>query len=517
MFLRRSCLAAAPVLGVLGAFVVAGPASAAPANPFGCRASVERMSSLSGAPSVEPYVANPNDLPCATDSAGVNSASTNLGALGLLGNLSVGPAAAYTNSVNDATDLGATALASVSGGSIPTGPAGTLSFGGPAQATASYTCVNGAVQASFGSTLDAVQLAGQTISLPGGVPDTIDLGGGSYIALNQATMNATSITEQLVHVHIAGAADVVQGEAAITQPASNACAGITGSGGTTGGGGGGGGTGSGGGGTGSGTGTGTGTGTGSGTTASDVCPVGSTLLATTGMCEIITSGSGATAKGIVVARPGSEEILGASVISLAKARKLYGKKTACLNGAGPKYVVIGTKKANRITVAKVRMRVLGLAGNDRITVKGGNRTCVNGGAGNDTIINKDKNRVTVFGANGNDRITLGDGPAYVLGGKGNDRIIAGNGNVDLQGNAGADHIKAGNGADRLNGGSGNDVIIAGTGQARLNGGPGNNRLTAHGKKAFVQAGKGTSTAYLRKANRKYAKTHGIHTIHLIHH
>src|ERR1700734_3082688 len=60
MFSRQSCLVAVPLLGVLGAVAVAGPASAAPTNPFGCRASVGRLSSLTGAPVVEPYVANPN-------------------------------------------------------------------------------------------------------------------------------------------------------------------------------------------------------------------------------------------------------------------------------------------------------------------------------------------------------------------------------------------------------------------------------------------------------------------------
>jgi Ca2+-binding RTX toxin-like protein len=508
MFSRRSCLVAVPLLGVLGAVAVAGPASAAPTNPFGCRASVGRLSSLTGAPVVEPYVANPNLTPCATDSAGVNSPSTNLGTVGGFGEASTGPAAAYTDSVNDGTDLGASALASVSGGSTPTGAAGNVSFAGPAQATASYECENGAVQASAGSTLDSAQVGGQTISMPGGVPDTVQLGGGSYVTFNEQTVTATSITEQLVDVHIVGSADVVEGEATVSQPATNACAGITGSGG--------GGSGTGGSGTG-GSGTGSGHGGSTGTTASDVCPVGSTLLATTKMCEIVTSGSGATASGIVVSAPGADEILGGSVISLAEARKLYGPKTACLTGAGPKYVVVGTKKADRITLRKLRLRVLGLAGNDHIIVNGGNRTCVNGGAGNDVIINKQKNRVTVFGANGSDQITLGNGPGYVLGGKGNDRIIAGNGKVNLQGNAGADHIKAGNGSDRLNGGNGNDVIVAGTGSDRLNGGSGNNRLTADGKKAYVQAGKGNSIAHVREPNMKYAKTHGVHTVRALAH
>ena len=500
MLSRHALSLAAPAAALLTAAAFAGPASAA-SSPFGCRASVSRVSSLIASPTVEPYVANPDQTPCVTDSAGVSSATTGLGSLAGLGVASVGPAEAYTESLNDPDALGASAVSSISGASIPSGAAGTLSVVGPAQATVSYECASGVVQATADSTLDAVRLGGQTISLPGGAPDTIQLGGGSYIALNQNITTGTSITEQLVRVHIAGSVDVVEGEATVSQPSANPCAGTAGSSGASGSAGAGG----------------TGRAGHSGTIASDVCPVGSTLLATSGMCEIVTSGSGATATGIVVSAPGVEEILGGSVISLAKARKLYGTRTACLNGAGPKYVVVGTKKRDRIIVRRVRMRVLGLGGNDRITVDGGSRTCVNGGSGNDVIVNKQRNRVTVFGANGNDRITLGNGPGYVLGGKGNDRIVAGNGTVNLQGNAGNDYIRTGNGIGRLNGGSGDDVLIAGKGVDRLNGGPGDNRLTAHGRKAFVQAGRGRSIAYVRRANMRYAQRHGVHTVHKLGH
>lgn len=506
MLSRRMWSLATPAAGLLAAAAFVSPASAA-SNTFGCRASVARVSSLSGLPTLEPYVANPSETPCTTGSSGLATGTVNLSALDGLGEVSVGPAEAYTESVNDGSDLGASALTSVSGVSIPTGTAGALTIVGPAQAAASYECENGSVQATASSTLSVVQLGGQTINLPApGAPDRIQLGGGSYIALNENTTTGTWITEQLVHVHLSGIADVVIGEATVDQPAANACVGITGSGGGGGGSGATGGTGAGG----------TSPSAGTGTGASDICPVGSTLVPPSGMCEILTAGPGGTTS-IPVSAPGANTILGGSVMSLAQARKLYGAKTACLNGAGPRWVVVGTRKSDRITVSKVRMRVMGLGGNDRITVKGGNRTCVNGGAGNDVITNKEKNRVTVFGANGNDHITLGNGPGFVLGGKGNDRIVAGNGRVNLQGNAGKDYIKAGNGRDQLNGGSGNDTLIAGIGKDRLNGGPGNNRLTARGQKAFVQAGKGKSVAYVRKADMKYAKTHGVRTVRRLNH
>jgi hypothetical protein len=65
----------------------------------------------------------------------------------------------------------------------------------------------------------AVQLGAQTINLPApGAPDTIQLGGGSYIALNQNVTTGTSITEQLVDVHLNGVGDVVMGEATSISP-----------------------------------------------------------------------------------------------------------------------------------------------------------------------------------------------------------------------------------------------------------------------------------------------------------
>jgi hypothetical protein len=490
-----------PLAGVLGACAFASPAAAAPQS-LGCRASVARVTALGGlVPTIEPYVANPNGAPCADDTAGVTSGSViNLGSLGtaLDGALTVGPASAVTNSVVDAGDMEADSLVSVSAVSIPT-PAGAISIVGPAQATAAYACVNGAVQADSGSTLSALQVGSQTITLPGsGVPQTIPLTVPSLapgvlppavigsVAVNQPAVTATSDTEQLLEVTVNGVAQVVVGEASVTQPAGNPCSGLSGGGdptgsgtGGTGGGGGTGGTGGGGGGGGVGGTGGGGTragGPGGVTTQGSICPVGTTLDAASGVCEILAGGS---SPAVTVALARSDEIVGGRVISLAAARRLYGRRTSCLNGAGPKFVVVGTNGANRITVRKVRMRVLGLGGADLITVDGGNRTCVNGGAGNDTITNMQKNRVTVFGANGNDRIMIGNGPAYVFGGRGNDRIVAGDG------------------------------------RTHLNGGPGNNRMTARGRVAFVQAGKGHSVAYVRRANMRYARRHGISLIHTV--
>ena len=373
--------------------------------------------------------------------------------------------------------------------------AATISLGGdtvsigPSAATVDDRCVSNALQTSAGSTLNAITINGATEPLSG-QPQTFTLPGVATINANQRTTSGVSTTETLLEVDVLGAAgggaDIVIGTAT-AGAASGACAGIS-----TGSAGGGGGTGGGGGGTGGG---------------GSACPGGATWGS--GGCVV-------TGTAIAVPSASSEEIVGARVMSLAAARRRFGRHLSCLNGAGPKFVVVGTKRADRITVRKVRMRVLGLGGNDHLTVIGGQRTCVNGGAGNDVIVNQRHNFVTAFGANGTDRITLGNGPGLVLGGKGNDRVTAGKGKVDLQGNAGNDYLKAGDGPARLNGGNGNDVLIAGTGRAHLSGGRGDNRLTAHGRVAYVQASRsGHSVAYVRRHAARWARRHGVRTVHVI--
>jgi len=142
--------------------------------------------------------------------------------------------------------------------------------------------------------------------------------------------------------------------------------------------------------------------------------------------------------------------------------------------------VIGTKHADRITTRNVRHRVLALGGNDTVTVKSGNGTCVDGG-------------------NGNDHLTTGKTVVHMYGG------------------AGKDTIKVGNGSDHLYGGNGNDKITAGTGRDHLYGNNGNDRLSARGKVAFVNGGPGRNNiaSVLRGANVRYARRHGCQHVHIL--
>jgi Ca2+-binding RTX toxin-like protein len=489
MFKRNLSFAAA--LSTVSVLAVTGTASAQAGNPFDCSASTADVG-VAGTTLLAPTTANPSLSPCASDSATLDSVSVPSSNPAF--EVALGPVHSTTtlstSQLSGSTiDTEANATTTVKAATISLG-GDTVSIG-PSAASVDDRCVSNALQTSAGSTLNAITINGTTEPLSG-QPQTFSLPGVASINVNQRASSGVSTTETLLKVDLLGAAgggaDIVIGTAT-AGASSGACAGTS----TGSGGGGGGGTGGGGGG-----------GTGGGGSA---CPGGATW--SSGGCVV-------TGTAIAVPSASSEELVGAQVMSLAAARRRFGRHVSCLNGAGPKFVVVGTKRADRITVRKMRMRVLGLGGNDHITVIGGQRTCVNGGAGNDVIVNKRRNFVTAFGANGKDRITLGNGPALVLGGKGNDRITAGKGKVNLQGNAGNDYLRAGNGPARLNGGNGNDVLIAGTGRAHLNGGRGDNRLTAHGKVAYVQASRsGHSVAFVHRHDARYARRHGVRTVHVL--
>jgi Ca2+-binding RTX toxin-like protein len=482
----------AAIAVAIGALSLAGSASAASSNPFGCRASVSAV--RSSLPPIEPYVANRAGAPCATDTAGTTGPAVAGGVA------TAGPGAAYTYSTTSADSItgpvapGAAALASVNGGTI-TNPGASVALSGPAQAQASYACVNGKVVPSASSTVSAVTINGNTTapSSPG-AEQTTQLGGGSYVTINQQVQTATSLTQRLVFEHIAGVGDYIVGEAQVTQPASDVC--------PSGGGGGGGG-------------------------SLNACPAGSVLVPNTQLCEIVLSG-GST---IVVSRP-FEGPTGASVVALTVARKKY--KSGCLYGPGPKYAIVGTNRADRIEGTRKADRILGLGGNDRIAAHGGN-DCIDGGAGNDLIyggngsdriyggpgndrISVQNGNASVWGGPGNDQLFLGNGNDRVWGGAGNDRISVGRGNDKVWSGSGNDRISTGNGNDWVFGGSGSAQIYAGTGKDHLVGGAGgNNRIYGPGLVVYVNCGSGRhNVAYVNIFGMRYARAHGCQSVRKIH-
>jgi Ca2+-binding RTX toxin-like protein len=489
MFTRN--LGVAAVVAAVGVLAVSGPASAQTGNPFSCSAGTASVASGSST-LLAPTTANPSVTPCASDTAAIGNVTVPAGAGSQSAN--IGPidsrTALFTSQLNGSTVYTEAEATSTVQALTMSGGGDTVAVG-PSTATVDDRCVDDAQQLTASSTLNAITIDGVNTALSG-QPQTFTTPDGLLtISVNQQTASGNLTTETLLEVSAASGGVELTAGTATAGATPGACAGTAAATG---------------GGSGSGTG-GSGTGGAGAGGSSGLCPSGATLG---------SDGCVVTGTSIAVPSTKSDELVGGSVMSLAAARRRFGKHVSCLTGAGPKFVVVGTKRANRITVRTKRMRVLGLGGNDHITVVGGQRTCVNGGAGNDTIVNRKTNDVTVFGSNGKDHITLGNGPAFVLGGKGNDTIVAGNGKVDIQGNAGNDRISVGNGAAHVNGGSGNDVLVAGTGSAHLNGGPGHNRITARGRTAYVQASrKGGSVAYVRRRNAAYARRHGIRKVHII--
>ncbi len=510
MVSRRVWGLAAPLVATgLSLLVFCGSAAAQTGNPFGCSANTATVS-LGGAQLLAPGSANPGNTPCASDTALL--AATTVPSGNPLLSVQVGPVNArttLTSSQSGGSTVYTEANATSNVDALKITAAGhTISIVGPAAAQVDYTCANNALVPSYNSTLSLITIDGQQQTLSG-LPQSFGIAGVATIDVNQHTSTATSDTETLLSVDVPSVGlNVSAGQATVSQTQANPCANTTGGGGT---GGGGGGTGGGGGGTGGGGG-GTGGGGGNGGNGtSSVCPSGTTLVSSADKCEIL-AGSEFNSTNIVVSGPYSGEIGGGTVISLALAYRRY--HSLCLNGPGPNYAVIGNNANNTITVAKVRQRVLGLGGSDKITVKSGNNTCVDAGTNNDTV-KAGNSPVRVYGGDGNDKITLGNGKDVAYGDNGNDVLKAGKGNDALNGNNGNDTITAGNGKDRLYGNSGADKLTVGSGKSYEFGASGNDQLRAKGKKAWVNGGGGHNTAYVRKANARYARRHGCRTVHII--
>jgi hypothetical protein len=441
------------------ALLSAGPAVAATTTsvpsvtPFSCRASTTRLTLLN-AITVEPLVANNPDTPCKSDSHGVSS--VNVPTTGMQA-VNAGPAAVLTDSVFapvQGAARGAAAVSDVQGVVIPTS-AGEISVVGPVTSSASYGCSNGTLVSASGSTLDILYIAGKAIALPSpGASMTIQLGGGSFVAINEKTTTATSITERVLHVHLQGIADIVVGEATVDYSGSDPCAGSNGP-----------------------------------PPNLNACPDGSTLDPVHLVCVIILPG------GIrIIVGPPFTGPSGGTVLAVSVARKRF--HSPCLFGPGPKYALIATKAHGRVTGTLRSDRILALGNFERVAGLGGN-DCIDG---------KGRNQI-LWDGSGKDRI---------YGGTGKTRIGVANGNVKIFGRKGQDWITAGNGNDLIYGGSKGSRIDVGLGKSHVYGGAGNDRIYAASGHALVSCGSGKhNLAFLRTRPAKYAAKHGCQRIILL--
>jgi Ca2+-binding RTX toxin-like protein len=174
---------------------------------------------------------------------------------------------------------------------------------------------------------------------------------------------------------------------------------------------------------------------------SGVCPNGSVLDTASNLCVIKGSTSGSSL-GDVTVGPAFSGPSGGKVVPIDVARKKYGR-SPCLSGNGtPKFAIVGTNKADRITGTNVADRMIGLGGNDKL----------DGGRGNDCI----------EGRSGGDTMSGGLGDDRIYGSVGNDHLVGGSGKDYLSAGSGNDTISAGFGGDRVIGGSGVDFINVAT-------------------------------------------------------
>jgi Ca2+-binding RTX toxin-like protein len=196
-----------------------------------------------------------------------------------------------------------------------------------------------------------------------------------------------------------------------------------------------------------------------------VCPKGSVLVPETNFCVIKKETSGSSLGDIIVGRP-FQGPSGGTVVPIDIARKKYGL-SPCLSGGGaPKFAIIGTNKADRITGTNVADRIIGLGGNDKL----------DGGRGNDCI----------EGRSGGDNMS---------GALGNDKIYGSTGNDHLNGGPGTDFLSAGSGNDTVNASFGRDRVLGGSGRDFVN-------IATAGPPASADCGSGPDKIRINRNERK---------------
>ena len=370
--------------------VLAAPAAAAETST--CRASAARAEVPSLKIDVEPVRANAPGTPCTSQSASTVAQTT-------IGPVTADAVGAFTSR----TATVASALASVSNPKVDLG--GLVVEAQAVDASATATCTNGASKLTGASRVVGLTINGQSVQVPpGDAPVDIPLGPLGTVSLNQQTTDAArgTITRRAIAI-TTPLADVTLAEAV----AGGACESV-------------------------GTEAGGGVAPGGGTTAARPCPQGADYDPSRNLC-VIHDSTGAT---IVVGRP-YQGPSGGSVISLTDARKRY--RSACLSGKGSRYVIVGTRRNDRITGTNHSDRILLLAGNDQSEGGRGN-DCIDGAAGNDTE----------SGALGRDRLIGGRGRDHLVGGSQSDTLNSGPGNDTINTGFGRDRVNAGRGADKVN-------------------------------------------------------------------
>ena len=391
---------------MLGVAAFAGALSAAPAlaQADSCRASAAR----SGTPPTvtsEPAVANPEGSPCRTDARAPADAAP-------VGPLTVSEPSAQTRRGNGVL----AATASVKSSQLVLGTSAIST--GVVTASQVVSCTNGTSTSSGSSRVEALTIAGNPVDIVADQPFDQTIGGVRVRA------NQFDGTTRRALILDAGGSQIVLGEAGAS---GDACATLSDDDDNPGG---------------------------------QICPDGATYDIARNVCVIYEPSEPG---GVIIVGATYQGPSGGTVISLSDARLMASRgdlpKSRCLRGSGPRYVVLGTNRSDRITGTNRRDRILALGGNDH----------VDGGRNDDCL---DGNR-------GADRVAGGLGDDRLFGQGGRDKLTGGLGNDRLYGGAAADSLNTGFGRDYADAGSGNDRVnaaSAGRPAKRLLGGKGRDRV-----------------------------------------
>jgi hypothetical protein len=391
---------------MLGVAAFAGALSAAPAlaQADSCRASAAR----SGTPPTvtsEPAVANPEGSPCRTDARAPADAAP-------VGPLTVSEPSAQTRRGNGVL----AATASVKSSQLVLGTSAIST--GVVTASQVVSCTNGTSTSSGSSRVEALTIAGNPVDIVADQPFDQTIGGVRVRA------NQFDGTTRRALILDAGGSQIVLGEAGAS---GDACATLSDDDDNPGG---------------------------------QICPDGATYDIARNVCVIYEPSEPG---GVIIVGATYQGPSGGTVISLSDARLMASRgdlpKSRCLRGSGPRYVVLGTNRSDRITGTNRRDRILALGGNDH----------VDGGRNDDCL---DGNR-------GGDRVAGGLGDDRLFGQGGRDKLTGGLGNDRLYGGAAADSLNTGFGRDYADAGSGNDRVnaaSAGRPAKRLLGGKGRDRV-----------------------------------------
>ena len=208
-----------------------------------------------------------------------------------------------------------------------------------------------------------------------------------------------------------------------------------------------------------------------------ICPAGARFDQSRSVCVIVESASGGLngrQEVIIVGAP-SRAASGGRLLSLDEARMLakQGKlpNSPCLRGKGPRFVVLGTAKTDKITGSNGPDRILTLGGTD-----------------------------DVAGGRGNDCVDGGDGRDILDGSAGSDRLYGGNGNDALNGGPSTDTISGGDGRDTINTAFGRDRVSAGRGNDKIN------AATAGKPSRLLNCGAGRDILRANRNERRVARS-----------